>query len=527
MNGKPPDHSPGIESRLEETVDIHGALEQVLSASNVELWYLDRELRVVGCNQPAREVLQALGEPLPGEAEERPIFEAVVGWDDPERRSQECRTVMDSGRPLLRSIESCRRGAEVHTLSVDKIALADPQGESHGLLLVVTDLTAKDQSHEARRESEERFRLLTTNLPGTVYLCRNDERWSMLYLGRQVANLTGYSRDEFLNDEISFVDLYHPDDAEAIWPAVEQALETQKPFQLVYRLRHRDGGWRWVEEQGTGVFRQGELIYLQGFLYDISARKEAEAERERLIVELEQKNAELERFTYTVSHELKSPLVTIQGFVGLLREDLAAAHVDPSSMDPSDMDPSSMDQVTDHLDTIAGAAGVMGELLQELLELSRVGKIIGERSRVSLQDLIDSALERLAGDLKRCPLEVTVMPDAPPLFGDRGRLIEVIQNLIENAIKYRGDGTATVRISAHEEEDRVVVSVRDQGIGVAPEHVEKIFGLFYQLNPKRRGSGVGLAIVRRIIELHGGRIWVESDGADQGSTFLFSLPVGE
>ncbi len=129
---------------------------------------------------------------------------------------------------------------------------------------------------QALRESEERFSLLAENIPGVIYLCRNDERYSMLYLNDAVEELTGYAREEFLSDRISFVELYHPEDAPGIFSLVDAALARGQPFHLVYRIRHRSGEWRWLEEVGAGVYRDGALAYLEGFIRDVTAGRLAE-----------------------------------------------------------------------------------------------------------------------------------------------------------------------------------------------------------------------------------------------------------
>jgi PAS domain S-box-containing protein len=143
------------------------------------------------------------------------------------------------------------------------------------------------------QESERKFRLLAENVPGVIYVCRNDERYTMLYLNDQVEKLTGYPKDDFLNDRVSFVELYHPDDVSTSVRQADLALDAKRPFHLVYRIKHRDGQWRWIEEFGTGVYddRSHDLLFLEGFLLDITERKKADqalrdaAERYRTVAE--------------------------------------------------------------------------------------------------------------------------------------------------------------------------------------------------------------------------------------------------
>ena len=239
-------------------------------------------------------------------------------------------------------------------------------------------------------------------------------------------------------------------------------------------------------------------------------------ERGKLIRELESKNAELERFTYTVSHDLKSPLVTINGFLGYLKNDTVSGKID---------------RVKSDIQRIQDAVDKMHVLLRELLELSRIGRIMNPPEKIQLDDLIKDALELVHGRIEERGVIVEIAPvgthpNLPAIYGDRQRLVEVLQNLIDNAVKYMGNQPAP-RIEIGwkgNEENLSVFFVKDNGIGISPEHHERIFGLFNKLDAKSEGTGVGLSLVKRIIEIHGGRIWVDSE-AGRGATFYFSLPT--
>lgn len=167
----------------------------------------------------------------------------------------------------------------------------------------------------------------------------------------------------------------------------------------------------------------------------------------------------------------------------------------------------------------------MSRLLDELLQLSRIGRMMNPPEKIPLTDLARQAADLVAGHLTTRGVELTIEPGMPVVYGDRLRLLEVYQNLIENAVKFMGtQQAARVEMGARLDEGAALCWVRDNGMGIAPIHHEKIFGLFNRLDATTEGTRIGLALVKRIVEVHGGRIWVESEGQEQGSTFLFTLP---
>jgi PAS domain S-box-containing protein len=260
-----------------------------------------------------------------------------------------------------------------------------------------------------------------------------------------------------------------------------------------------------AEEERTAVLERTNLILRN----EITERQRVEAERERLITEQEAKNAEMERFTYTVSHDLKSPLITICGFLGLLEQDALRGNVERMQTD---------------IAYIHMAATTMQRLLDELLELSRIGRVVHPLTDIPLSALAHEAVTLVGGQIAARGVQVDIAPELPVVVGDRSRLLEVLQNLVDNAVKFMGtQPTPRIEIGCRQAEKETVYYVQDNGVGIDPRYHEKVFGLFERLESEGDGTGIGLALVKRIIEVHGGRIWVESAGQGCGSTFCFTL----
>ena len=313
----------------------------------------------------------------------------------------------------------------------------------------------------------------------------------------------GYSLEEMKN--LKAFDI-RPVCTEDTFRAALQPLLDGVQERLVFEAVHlrKDGSTYPVEVYLQLVGTAEGAVFL-AVINDITVRKQADDE-------IRQKNAELERFTYTVSHDLKSPLITIKSFSGSIKRDLASGRHDRVEMD---------------LARIGTAADKMANLLDDLLELSRVGRVVNSAKSESMAELVDEVLKHLAGLLKSGNVEVEVQSGMPPVLCDRQRLAEVVQNLVENAVKYMGDQPEPkILFGMREECDRNVFFVQDNGMGIEQKYNQNIFGLFNKLDAKSDGTGIGLALVKRIIEVHGGEVWVESEGLGKGSRFCFTLMEG-
>lgn len=371
-----------------------------------------------------------------------------------------------------------------------------------GLWGTQLDITALKKTEEALRRSEARLRALLNAIPDMIFEFNRDGK--ILQFIPSANNAPLLPPDEFLGKTI--VDVL-PSLADQTVFAIGRALDSGDVNAFRYDLQ-QDGKNRTFEARITPISPDTVLAMVR----DVSLQKWIEEEREKLIVELEEKNAELERFTYTVSHDLKSPLITIQGFLGFIREDSRKGNLTRLDAD---------------IERISAATEKMQNLLNDLLELSRVGRIMNQPRDINFNDLVQVALELVHGRISQSGVSVSVSENLPWVRGDYERLLEVLQNLIDNACKFMGDQESPQIEIGHRgfEKDMPIFYVKDNGVGIQPQFHENIFGLFNKLDVHSEGTGVGLALVKRIIEVHGGRIWVEST-AGEGSTFFFTLPGG-
>jgi len=240
-------------------------------------------------------------------------------------------------------------------------------------------------------------------------------------------------------------------------------------------------------------------------------RQRTEDERKALIKDLERKNTEMERFTYTVSHDLRSPLITIKGFSGVLNEDI---------------EKEKYESLLSYSKRIARAADKMKELLDSLLELSRIGRIVNPTERIDLNELINDVLESLSGLIEKKGINITIENRLPEVFADRARMTEVFQNILENAVKFmNGKETPRITIRSYKKGNMIFFEIEDNGRGIDKRYQDRIFGLFEQLDAEAEGNGVGLSLVKRIIDYHGGSVEIQSPGKGLGTTVVFSLPA--
>jgi two-component system sensor kinase FixL len=380
------------------------------------------------------------------------------------------------------------------------VGLLLPMGITSGIVLSVLD----DARESARslRESEATKRAMLEAIPDALFVIDREGVFRDFLPAKGFETLV--PPEQFLGRRVEEV---LPSDVAAAQPLhLAQALETGETQAYDYALT-QSGEKRSYEVRLTASGTERGIAIVR----DVTRRQRAEAAREALIADLELKIAELERFTYTVSHDLKSPLTTIAGFTGFVERDAREGR---------------LDRLAEDIQRIRQATARMARLLSDLLTLSRVGRIVSPPEVVPFEAIVGESIGINRAGLDARSVELHVAPDLPSVCGDRTRLVEVVQNLIANAVKFMGEqARPRIDIGVRTEAGTPVFFVRDNGIGIDPRYQERVFSLFEQLDPGAEGTGIGLALTKRIIEAHGGRIWVESAGEGGGSTFCFTLPT--
>lgn len=385
--------------------------------------------------------------------------------------------------------------------------------DEHGNILfhegLLRDVTPHIMAEAERKQAEDallQFKAIMDNSNDAIFIVHS-ETGRYIYFNKRARLLLGYSREEL--GQLSIMSIASHISDLKVWNERVELVRKNNGLIFETNYRHKDGH-SFPVEVSARLLQYDEDESIVAFVRDITERKQAERERENLIDELEAKNTELTQFTYTVSHDLKSPLVTINGYLGYIEQDAQSGN---------------MERLQNDTRRIREATNKMHALLTELLELSRIGRLMNTPEDIPFNEIIKEAMDIVHGQLESREVTVQTQPNLPIVHGDRQRLIEVLQNLLDNAIKYMGPQTdPLIEIGQQGEENgKSIYFVKDNGIGIAPEYHERIFGLFNKLDSTTEGTGIGLALVKRIIEVHGGRIWVESEPG-QGSTFYFSLP---
>ncbi len=440
-----------------------------------------------------------------------PAAEDVLGWSKEEmlgRRLSEVlggndglaaaleRSLSEGGAIGVETREERKDGASVD-LRLYSSPLTDSSGQVQGVVGILTDVTERNLILEAFRESKERFQSAFVYAPIGMGIASLEGR--ILRVNPAFCKMLGYSDTELVR--MSWEELIHPEDRHR-WN------EAATPAEL--RLVHRDGDLVYVQ-WNTSLVRdsEGKPQYQICQAVDITERKQAEEKIRRYAAELEKSNADLQHFAYVASHDLQEPLRMVRGFVELL------ARRYEGKLGPD---------ADEYIRFAVDGATRMQNLIRGLLAYSRVGTRGKSFGPVDTGAVVRHSLLDLEMALKESGAEVTHDP-LPVVMGDDTQLTQLFQNLIGNAIKFRSESPPKIHVGVTDEKDVWRFAVRDNGIGFDPRHADRIFQMFQRLHGRSEypGTGIGLALCKRIVERHRGKIWVES-APGRGSTFYFTIP---
>ncbi|OPX75112.1 MAG: sensory histidine kinase AtoS [Methanoregulaceae archaeon PtaU1.Bin059] len=470
------------------------ARSRIFETMNTPVIVLDMQGWIIDLNPAASQLLATTPDTTQGNSRSKPglLHPALLELSSSETDAR-AELTWDSGG----SIRHFQGSVEI---------LRTPEGQPEGRLILLQDITDLKHAEQLLRESEEKFSKIFMSSPYAITISQLEDGL-IVDVNRGFEQITEYRSSEVIGRRSLDLPLWvNAADREAI---VDDLRRGEKVAGREYQFRTKSGRMR------TGLF-SAVIILVRGHPYilstinDISDRKLAEEQREGLILELERKNRELDQFTHTISHDLRNPLFTIKGFLEILKEDIETGD---------------RDQIQSDLGKITVAADTMEQLISSLLALSRSGRTIDTPVPVSFTEISREAAGLLDATIRQHGVTVVIPDHLPVVRGDRQRLLQVMINLIDNAVKFMGEQEAPrVEVGVRENQGTQVLYVRDNGRGIVQKDLEGIFGLFARLDKKVPGTGIGLATVKRIIEMHGGKVWAESEGPGKGTTICFTLP---
>jgi PAS domain S-box-containing protein len=410
---------------------------------------------------------------------------------------------------LLRNVESNRRRAQTKTILLFGTILGVLIAVGAGWM-VSRDIAARGLAEDALREGEERFRNLANNISQLAWMA--DEKGSIFWYNQRWFDYSGTRLEEMAG--WGWQKVQHPDHVERVVEKISRCFRNGEVWEDTFPLRGRDGNYRWFLSQAVPIRdSEGRVFRWFGTSTDISESKKSEEHLVKVVGELKRSNDDLQQFAYVSSHDLQEPLRMVSSYTQLL------ANRYQGRLD-SDAD--------EFIAFAVDGCNRMQGLIQDLLAYSRAGTNGKELHEVSSDNALQEALTNLRITIEQSAAEVT-HDSLPAVRTDEAQLTQVFQNLVGNAIKYRGAEAPRVHVSATRSTgNEWTFSVRDNGLGIAPQYFERIFILFQRLHGRDEfeGTGIGLAICKKIVERLGGRIWVESQ-PEKGSTFYFALPETE
>jgi PAS domain S-box-containing protein len=487
---------------LDKTIE----LDSILNSLSAMVIYKDTNNNLLNVNQSFADCMNMTREELIGKSMSE-VLSPELG-DQCYLGDQE---VMRTGKAVVQTVEKISTiNKERMCLRTSRIPIRNEKGEINRIVVSLEDVTEQTQYEERLRESEERFRMIFDFAPDGIALV-DHESARFLKLNAALVKMLGYEEQEYLNK--TTMQITHPDDR---WITPAKIKEMEESGSSYYELEKR-----YIRKNGSVIYcflsvyiirKDGKPQYRVGIWKDVTQKKENELRLQRYARQLEESNQNLQEFAYAASHDLKEPLRTVVSYVQLLNRYLPSNQITP--------------EISEFMGYIISGAKRMETQISALLDYSRVGKGELMLKKVDLYEALISVCAALRIQLAENQAVIETN-ELPVIIADRYQIEALFQNLLSNAIKYRKtDESPLIRIEAKIVGKEFVVSVTDNGMGIESDYLEKIFAVFRRLhrNEQIPGNGVGLAICRRIVQRHGGKIWADSEYG-VGTTFYFTLPI--
>ena len=491
-----------LNKKLEELRNTESLLSSISNLSSDVIYVKDSQSRWIFVNPALERIMGKKSDDLLGKTDLEIYPNPKIGKAILENDNR----IMESGNEetleeVVETTEGMRSFISVKTPRFNQ------NGRVIGIVGISHDITGRKKIEESLRESEERFRALADNIPNMAFMV--DPNGWIFWYNKQWYEYTGTTLEEMQG--WGWQKVHHPDYVDAVTEEWSTKILNETPYEDIHPLKGKDGNYRWFMTRITPIKNdQGKLVRWLGTNTDITNLKHYEESLQTTMEELRRSNKELEQFAYITSHDLREPLRMITSFLQLLEKRYK----------------NQLDQdANEFIGFAVDGAKRLDAMTNDLLKYSQITNEKREIISINFEHVLEHALTNLKVQIEESNTIITYDP-LPTIKGDEKLKIQLFQNLIGNAIKYRSQKTPKIHISATKEGNQYLLSIKDNGIGMSPEHLEKIFTIFKRLHTHEEyeGTGIGLAIVQKIVHQQGGKIWVESE-LGKGTTFYFTIPI--
>jgi PAS domain S-box-containing protein len=492
---------------------MHKRYESVLRNCGEVIWEMDVQGKLIYVSDVVEKHLGFKADELIG----RKFYRDFPG----EHRDDYKNMILEmikNGIPFLGLITPMRhKNGDNLIFETNGMPIFDSSGKLAGFSGTARNITDQMKAEQELIRKEEQFRTLVSNIPGAVFRS-TDQLWNMQYVNDRVEMITGYKASDFMpGGSHTYASLVHFDDFESTAMKIQHHLDSKTPYAADYRITHANGQITWVSEKGQGIYDDnGKLLWVDGVIFDVTQRKLMEQELRSANERLRLDDGIKSELVYTVSHELRTPLTIFRNIVS----NAIAGAYGPIT-----------EKMYDRLNTAQSNVDRLARIVNDFLDLSKLeaGKMEIRKCKLSINSVIAETLESLKIASSSRNVELKIYLPGTELFvdADHDRIIQVLTNLVDNAIKFSPESGGVVNIRAKDLDGEIGIDIEDNGQGIEPDDISKLFNRFVQIKkqigPGAHGTGLGLAISKQIVEHHGGRIWAESKPG-KGANFCFVLP---